>query len=329
MKIIPSIISFFVILFLVSCGGSGSHFKIEGHLLQMNQGEFYVYSTDGGIDGFDTIKVQGGRFAYEMPCERMMTLSLVFPNFSEIPIFAEPGKTVKISGDASHLKKLSISGTKTNELMSSFRDDISEVSPPEVKRLVSQFVADHPESEVGVWLVRKYLLCSPSPDYKEALRLIKTMQGSQKENGELVKLSKLVAPLDECSVGSRLPSFTVYDTNGNIISSSSLSSGTVVICTWASWSYSSQNMLRLLKDKVSNANGSIRVVAISLDARKRDCANYVKMNQWTWPVVCTGEMFDTKLLSRLGLLAVPANIVVKNGRIVARDVMTKNLIDEL
>ena len=73
----------FALLVLVSCGEDSKHFKIEGRLLQMNQGEFYVYSNDQCVDGIDTIKVQGGRFSYEIPCSSPSTLTIVFPNFSE------------------------------------------------------------------------------------------------------------------------------------------------------------------------------------------------------------------------------------------------------
>ena len=70
-------------LVLVACGTRSGYFKIEGHLLNLNQGEFYVYSTDGLINGIDTIKVEGGHFSYETPCQRQGILMLVFPNFSE------------------------------------------------------------------------------------------------------------------------------------------------------------------------------------------------------------------------------------------------------
>ena len=36
-------------LIMVSCGTDSKHFKLEGRLLNLNQGEFYVYSPDGGI----------------------------------------------------------------------------------------------------------------------------------------------------------------------------------------------------------------------------------------------------------------------------------------
>lgn len=328
MKSIASIISVISLLLLASCGEDGKHFKIEGRLLQMNQGEFYIYSTDGGIQGIDTIKAQGGRFAYEPQCERPTTLTLVFPNFSETPIFAEPGKTVKVEGDASHLKKLQIKGTKTNELMTSFREQISQASPPQTKRYASQFIADHPESPIGTWLVRKYFIATANPDYKEALRLVKLMSSHQKDNGALLVLSKQITALKDNTVGNKLPTFTAYDINGKLISSSDLHSGTAVICTWASWSYNSTDILRQLKNAIDDKKG-IKVVTISVDASKKDCESYIKTNQISWPVVCTGELFETKLITKLSMLTVPDNIVVKNGRIVARGLSAKELVEKI
>lgn len=52
-------------LALVSCETKSGYFKIDGRFLNLNQGEFYVYSPDGIISGIDTIKVDGGRFTYE------------------------------------------------------------------------------------------------------------------------------------------------------------------------------------------------------------------------------------------------------------------------
>ena len=73
---------FILTLVLASCGTDSHHFKIDGHFLNLNQGEFYVYSPDGDINGIDTIKVRGGRFTYETPCEEPCILVIVFPNFS-------------------------------------------------------------------------------------------------------------------------------------------------------------------------------------------------------------------------------------------------------
>lgn len=87
----------------------------------MNQGQFYVYSPDGAISGIDTIKVQGGRFAYEIPCEEEGTIVIVLPNYSEIPVFVKPGENVDLKADASHIKDIEVTGTKDNERMTEWR----------------------------------------------------------------------------------------------------------------------------------------------------------------------------------------------------------------
>lgn len=314
---------FLAILFLVSCGEDSKHFKIEGRLLQMNQGEFYIYSNDPGINGIDTIKVQGGRFSYEMPCLSPVTLTLVFPNFSTTPVFAEPGKTAEIDGDASHLKMLKIKGTKDNELMTDFRSQISNASPPEIKHDVELFIKDHPASPVGVWLLEKYFIATSNPDYQTVDRLVKILMAEQSSNNSLKRLAQSISKLNDISVGKRLPSFFAYDINGQPISSSELSAGTAVICVWATWSYDSTDFLRQLQ--TLKQTSSIKVVTINVDPSKYDCRNFTKNNQITLPVICTGEMFDTPLLRQLGLLSAPENLVVKNGKIIGHGLSSQEL----
>ena len=153
-------------LLLTACGVEGNRFQVEGHFLKINRGEFYVYSTNGLIDGIDTIKLEAGRFVYDIPCEREGTLVMVFPNFSEQPIFAQPGKSVTMEGDASHLKELTVKGTKDNKLMNQFREAIANASPPQAAKTAALFAADNPASPVAAYLLRRYFITTPTPNYK-------------------------------------------------------------------------------------------------------------------------------------------------------------------
>ena len=165
-------------LVCTSCGTDSRHFRIDGRLLHLNQGEFYVYSPDGTINGLDTIKVQAGRFSYEVACDRPMTLMIVFPNFTEQPVFAQPGKSVDLKGDASHLKEMTVKGTKDNELMNKFREMLHNAAPPEMKKCAQLFVEDHPESRVGAYLVDRYFIHDANPDTKTAVRRL--FRGNQR-----------------------------------------------------------------------------------------------------------------------------------------------------
>ncbi|MBM6992325.1 MAG: DUF4369 domain-containing protein [Prevotella sp.] len=318
-------IGLITVLALASCGVDGKHFRLEGRILNMNQGEFYVYNDEGMVIGIDTVKVNGGRFAYEMPCDRPTTLMLVFPNFSEQPIFAQPGKTVNVKGDASHLKELKVEGTGDNELMSKFREQIANASPPEIKKYARQFVEDHPESPVGVYLVKKYFIIANEPDYKEAARLVKTMTAKQSGNGPLNRMATLIKSYQNTAVNAKLPTFTYYDTKGSMVSSAELSSGLAIICTWASWNFDSMEQLRTLKRAQRKSGGRLKVVSISLDGSRYDCDQQLRRDTITWKNICDGDMFESKPIRQLGLMEIPDNIVIKNGRIVARGVSTQDL----
>jgi len=325
-------IAFFFILTLAlaACGTSSGHFKVEGRFLNLSQGEFYVYSTDGTVNGIDTIKIDGGRFAYEIPCKQEGTLMLVFPNFSEQPIFAEPGKSVDIKADASHLKEMEVKGTEANELMTRFRKQISSVSPPEAVKAAEAFISGNPESPVGVYLLRKYFIQASTPDYDKAEKLVAVMLRKQDRNGLLIKMQHDIEVLKSSVAGSNIPKFSAYDINGRSVSNADISGRLAVILTWASWNYESQDMLRQINKTMKNSGGRLKAISISLDAGKRDCQNAMKRDSITLPTICDGQIFESPVLKKLGLCSVPDNIIVgSDGKIIARGLNKNELKEQL
>ncbi len=319
MKQISSTLLLLLTLVLVSCGTDGHHFKIEGRLINLNQGEFYVYSPDGGLAGVDTIKVDGGRFVYDMPCEQPCVLVVVFPNFSRQPVFAAPGKQVDLRGDASHLKELEVKGTKDNELMTQFRRQVADASPPEMKKYAETFVEDHPESAVSPYLVDLYFMQTPRPDYAKALRLLTLMAPEQPRNGYLNRLLPAARQMKDVTLAGRLKDFQATDMNGRPVSAADLKAAPMaVVNVWASWSYESMDIQRRLKALQRKNGHRLKLLSINVDASPVECRNAMKNDSISWPTVCDGRMFDGKLIRRLGLTSIPDNIILKNGNVVAR-----------
>ncbi len=305
-------------LVLVSCGTSSDHFKIEGHFLNLNQGEFYVYSSDGSTAGVDTIKVNGGRFTYEVACTRPSVLMLVFPNFSEQPVFAEPGKSVSISADASHLKQMEVKGTKDNELMNDFRERILQASPPEMRKYAEEFIGEHPDSPVSVYLVRRYFMQQPDADFVRATVLLEQLAKAQTDNVWLGKLRNLADQANKLSTNQPLPRFSAMDINGKPVSNQHLSSDIGVVTVWASWNFDSQNIQRMLKQQQRHKGNRLRVVSICLDGSQRECRINMERDSISWPTICDGKMFDTPVLKQLGVGNVPDNLLIVHGKVVAR-----------
>lgn len=254
-------------LVCTSCGTDSRHFRIDGRLLHLNQGEFYVYSPDGTINGLDTIKVQAGRFSYEVACDRPMTLMIVFPNFTEQPVFAQPGKSVDLKGDASHLKEMTVKGTKDNELMNKFREMIRNAAPPEMKKCAQLFVQDHPESRVGAYLVDRYFIHDANPDTKTAVRLVDLMIEKQPENGYLKRQKRQLTASFVATKGADIPNVLGTTVDGRTIGRVQLTKAPVtVVCALATWKYESMSQFRRLAAYAASQQGRVAVVGVSIDA---------------------------------------------------------------
>ena len=354
-------------LVCTSCGTDSRHFRIDGRLLHLNQGEFYVYSPDGTINGLDTIKVQAGRFSYEVACDRPMTLMIVFPNFTEQPVFAQPGKSVDLKGDASHLKEMTVKGTKDNELMNKFREMIHNAAPPEMKKCAQLFVEDRPESRVGAYLVDRYFIHDATPDIKTAVRLVDLMIEKQPENGYLKRQKRQLTASFVATKGADIPNVLGTTVDGKTIGRVQLTKAPVtVVCALATWKYESMSQFRRLAAYAASQQGRVAVVGVSIDASPSlvrsqlalqigisDSASGLAFgsssglasgsssgsasaaaqgssssrSSSTCYVVCDGKMVESPFFTRLGLTGVPDNIVIKNGRIAAAH-LTDNQLTE-
>lgn len=325
-----ALIALAALLALTSCGAGNGRFRIEGRFRNLNRGEFYVYSPDGGTTGRDTIQVVDGRFSYNVPLSDKATFILIFPNFSQQAVFGENGKIAKISGDASHMREMEITGTDDNELMTDFRLAANRLSPPEVKEAAAHFVEENPASLASLYIVNRNFLQASQPDYAEASRLLKLMLKEDPSNGRVALLLKQVESLKPSSIGAMLPQFTATDTEGRGVSRKSLNGKVNVVSAWASWSYDSVNLQQWLRRFKKEKGADLAVVSICVDADRKACLRQMKADSINWPNVCDGRMWDTPLMQALGLSTVPGNIVADaNGRIVARNLNTSQMKEQL
>ena len=321
-----------VSLLLFSCGDSQKNFRIEGSFKGFKQGELYVYSMDGSRQ-LDTIGVSRGEFVYQASITEPTTLVIVFPNFSELPVFAEPGVTVKVKGDASHLKETEVKGSDTNKALTDFRLRTSNMMPPDVIKEAIKFINEHPESPVSIYLLNKYFIQTAEPDYTKIQDLTKTIIKAQPNNQKIAKISKQLEPFKAMMVGSRLPAFSAKGLNGESVSSSDLNAKVNVITLWASWNYESINVQNLLARLKKQHEGSIKVLSISIDGSVSDCRKIVERDSIKWSTVCDGKMWETPVLQKIGLSFMPDNVITDSqGKIIARSLNYQELnkkIEEL
>ena len=321
---------FSVVLLLSACGVDSNKFRLSGRLRNMNQAMFWVYSPDGAIEGLDTIQVHEGRFAYETELRVPATLIIIFPNFSEQPVFAEPGEEVDIKGDASHLKDMIIKGTDDNDAMTELRMDLNKLMPPEVPKAVAKFINENPKSRASRYLLQRYFLTDPQANTEQAYVLASAMQKEDPDDGQLTKWKKELEGLRNGQQGTRLSDFTAKDVKGRDVSMSDLKSKVNIITVWASWNYQSTEIQRRLQRLKRTDGDRISVVSICLDADSKKCKQTVERDSLPWKTICDGRMWQTPLLSKLGIADVPGNLVLDSRGIVqARNLNPQQLEDKI
>lgn len=316
-------------LVVVSCGAPSGHFRLEGRFRNFNQGEFFLYGLDGRSK-MDTIEVREGRFEFEAPVEDQAAYSLIFPNFSEIPVFAESGATVDVLGDASHLKEVKVAGTKENDLMTEFRLKVAEKTPPQALKEAEAFIRKNPDKAGSLYLLKKYFLTNANPDYKKATDLCLAMLKAQPEQEELLALRKQLKGLKNLKEGQQLPAFAAVDVRGQRVDNATLKGDINVINVWSTWNYDTGNMMRQLQQMKKEYGTRLGLVSISVDASQRECRTQMERDSINWNVVCDGRMLESPILTQLGIADVPYLLLTdRSGKILAVNLGLTQLKDRI
>lgn len=130
---------------LTGCGEKRQTFLLEGTFKGFNQGELYICDINGNFP-LDTVAVVKSKFHYEVALEEPTAFIVIFPNFSEVPVYGEKGAEVTIEGDVSHLREIDVDGTEENEVLTKYRKKTSQQTPPEVALSTEQFIKENPTS---------------------------------------------------------------------------------------------------------------------------------------------------------------------------------------
>ncbi|HRF85065.1 MAG TPA: TlpA disulfide reductase family protein [Alloprevotella sp.] len=319
--------SFILLSFLLAgCGVSDDRWRIEGRLDGIRQAEFYVYGEEDAFDGVDTIRIEDGKFSYERSLSQPAVLTLLYPNFSSTSIIAEPGKVIKMRGDAAKLSEADISGSKENELLTDFR--FACVGKPEndSRLAAAQFVRDHPASLAALAVFRKYFATARPPDPAVVLPLLDVMKKAQPSNIALLNMEARLRPVLETGKGRSCPDFSAVSLTGEKLSRSDFSGRPFLVLFWATWNTDCTMQLQTVRRLQRAYPDRLQLMVVSLDASPEVCRRGVENDSLRSVMVCEGGAFASPLACRLGVRRVPGNLLVgADGKIVDRDVPVKEL----
>ena len=313
----------------ISCGPDSNHVRIQGHLLNLNQGEFLVYSPDGTSPRIDTITVNGGRFDYEGPCHAAGTMAIVMPNGTEIAVFAKPGKSFSVEGDATHLRQVKVKGSDENKLMNEFRDKTAQINESALGKSVEEFVTSNPLSHVSLYLIRRYLLHPQKPDYKKAEQLLRLMVGKDTGNAAAQMLLSAVSEMKVATASSAMPTFTATDIYGKSVSNTQFLTDIAVVMSFATFDYESLSQIRRVYDAGEGSQKRPKILAVSLDASKKQCKDMLRSDSTHFTTICEEKMADGNVAHKFAFMQPGQTIIYRNGRVIASNLTGDKLTDKL
>ena len=216
--------------------------RITGDFANLEQGEFYIYSPTGAIDRLDTIKIMDGEFEYTARIEGEAVFRLMYPNYSELTIFARPGDEIEVEGDAQNLNAVDVDGTDDNEVYTSFRQEITDLPAAEVLRVAEQYMLKHPTLAVSRYLFSTYFLLNDSLPSKQVTQVYDSLCRANPDGLELSKLSRQVRAYGALREGNMLPDFKLQThasafggEEGRLVTAKEFKGEYLLIAFWASW----------------------------------------------------------------------------------------------
>lgn len=320
--------SLFLLLILmtfVGCYNDDNVMVLEGIIKNVKQVDLYVYAEGSANPRVDTIRVRGNEFTYQRKLSRPEVLTLLYPNFSEMLLIAEPGKEVKLVADASNLSETVIKGTKENELLTEFRLATNGKGDSEKRLAAQQFIYDNVSTQAAVAVFREYFVKAENPLYVEAQPLLDTLSVAQPENELLRRMLVRFTPQLLCAVGQKIPTFEEISITGDTLTNTQFEGKPTVVILWATWVRDMRKHLRYLDDLQREHGKDVNFLLVSLDLSRIDCQRYLKYDTVHAPIICDQQALQSPLVSTFGVRQMPTFIAAdKNGVILKRDVLPKD-----
>ena len=320
-RLLSLLASLTALVLLTACGPSKDKIRFEGTLNNISDAEFYVLSEDGAFTGIDTVKITDGKFTYERSLSAPAVLTLLYPNFTQTYIVAEPGQTVKMKGDAAKIGEAKISGTEQNELLSDFRLKHATDIATNQRLAAMQFITDNSHTLAAVAVFLKYFAKKQDADPHTALRLLDLLKAAQPKERAVKYIDQHYRPFFVNGKGEMLPDFTARTLDGRTVSSKDFRGRELIVVCMASWQSDSRQLLRELHRKLKGSADKWQCLILSLDTDKAALRSELRIDSLVAPTVCDQRAFQSPLFTTLGFHYVPSLMLVDaQGRILQRDI---------
>jgi len=323
-----TIYSLLVLISLItSCSDEKTAFTLKGQISGLSSDTLLVYYQVPEYK-LDTIVCQDGIFEYTFEPDTTTMFSLIFNAEESLPIFAEKGQNVQVTGSLGELK---IQGKGDNEVMNEILLLLKDTPKRKTKQIVDSLIRTNNQSFTNLYLIDKYYTQDKRPNYKQLEELINSQSGIIKDSPYLMTLQPSVEDLANKTRTQNIHSLSGKDREGKEVKWSNIRDKYILIDFWASWhpqSISEQDslipVLKALKKE------KFLICSISLDLDKEAWLNASDRDTTQWKQICDFKGWNSPIVKGQNIQSLPSNLLLdKNKRVIARDIRGKELIDKV
>ena len=313
------------ILLMTGCRDK-KEFTLKGHIDGLASDTLLAYYQVPEYK-IDTIYCDKGTFEYTFVPDTFTVFSLLFDADKKLPVFADKGQSVEVSGKVT---ELTVKGEGENELMSEILSLLRNTPKKDLMQKVDSLISTNYHSFTNLYLFDKYYAHNPAPDYEQLKVLINKQNGTIKDTPYMIELQDRLNDLHK----SKSPSIqTMYgkDREGNAVKWSTVKNTYILIDFWASWHPESvmeqdslENVLKALKKK------NFLIYSVSLDLDKEAWLKASDRDTTQWRQVCDFKGWNTPIVKSQNIHRLPSNLLLdKNKRVIDRDLRGQELIDKV
>lgn len=287
------------------------------------------YFRDGN-ERVDTAYVEKGKFTFRSPIKEVVPALLTINGVRDFRIYLEPTTyTVKIN--AKQASKSTIKGSKwTDEWVSVTSPLKGEDFDVHLRRL-ENWVLNNPEHIFCADIISSFL--AYRWDYEELFRTLNTLKKPATLTYHYLKLREREETLNSIAIGQKAPDFVLNNVNGRQVSFYRYLSGKkyVLINFWASWNTNCrENNSQLLNIRERFLTRGFDIFSVSLDKNMEEWKSAVKEDNMKWENVSDLKMWESDVVKKYLVNAIPFNILVNDkGIIIDKNLRPSDLISRL
>lgn len=279
----------------------------------------------------DTLRLREGKFDYTVPLQEKAIYHILYPNFSELVIFGESGKVVKVKGDARSLNEVKVSGTDENETYTKYRRESQNLSGKKLDSLTRDYILQYPTMQMSRFLLNKYFIQPEGTDQQMMHELYDSLCRANPSDVFLSNLSNDVRRKNTIKTGSRIPEFSLttrkvelkkYKKKKTIIrtiesrtvSDTSYKDKPLLLVFWATWRSGSQSGLYRASRLMRESENKIQAISYSLDVEDTELKAVERRDSIDYPSICDFKCWNSPLVQQWGIRELPFFILMDKDR---------------